>query len=475
MSPNSSENKEREDALTISQLNRQIKKSLDEHFPEKLWVIGEISEFRMHSSGHVYLDLIEKDKKTDSIRARIRATIWSFNYRMLRPYFEGTTGYALEAGIKVLVQVGVEFHPQYGLSLNINDIDPNYTLGDLARKKAEIINRLIDEGVIDMNKSIPFPFVPQRIAVISSETAAGYGDFLETLENNAPGYHFNITLFPSIMQGDKSAASIIRSLENIYNMETRFDLVAIIRGGGAKIDLECFNDYDLALHICQFTLPVITGIGHERDDTITDMVAHLRLKTPTAVAEYLIDRYTEFSQKLDAIQNTIAGVLSNKIILNQQKLTGYTSRLKLITSGIIHQEESNVNSYGYRLRNFTDRLLSRLGSELGFIMNRMDHSTSSYFREKHKATGDLSQDLNNHVNRILERENKRIEQLAKINGILDPVHILERGFSITLTEGRIVKSAGDVRAGGMLETRLSKGTIYSKVTNKPNKNGKKES
>jgi exodeoxyribonuclease VII large subunit len=228
--------------------------------------VAEISELNMNRSGHCYLELIEKDSLSDKIIAKSRATIWAFTFRTLKAYFETTTGETLRGGLKVLLKASIEFHEVFGFSLNIQDIDPQYTLGDLARKKAQIIQQLTSEGVLDMNKGLPFPLVPQRIAVISSETAAGYGDFLNQLETNSFGYCFFTELFPAIMQGDKASESIILALEHVYSHIDEFDLVAIMRGGGSKSDLNCFDDYELAYFITQFPLPILTGIGHERDD-----------------------------------------------------------------------------------------------------------------------------------------------------------------------------------------------------------------
>jgi exodeoxyribonuclease VII large subunit len=270
--------------MKLSELNGMVRQVLTEAFPTKLWVVAEISELKTQRSGHCYLVLIEKDTFTDKVVAQARATIWSYIYRILKPYFETTTGQVLIEGLKVLVQVTVEFHELYGYSLNIQDIDPTYTLGDLARRKTDIINKLTREGVIDMNKGLDFPLVPQRIAVISSETAAGYQDFTNHLNTNQGGYVFYTKLFSALMQGPQTEVSVIRALERIYEYEDLFDVVVIIRGGGSQFDLSCFDNYNIAFHVAQFPLPVITGIGHEKDNSVVDLVAHTRLKTPTAVA-----------------------------------------------------------------------------------------------------------------------------------------------------------------------------------------------
>jgi len=263
--------------LTLSELNERIRDALLEAFPGMVWVIAEVSELKENRSGHCYLELVEKEG--NEIVARSRATIWSYTYRMLKPYFETTTGQLFTQGIKILVQASVEYHPAYGLSLNIKDIDPTYTVGDMALQRKEIIDRLQKEGVFDMNRELNLPLVPQKIAVISSATAAGYQDFMNQLESNEYGFVFYTRLFEAFMQGAEAVPSIIRALERIFQYEDFFDAVVIIRGGGATADLSSFDNYELAINITQFPLPVITGIGHEKDDTIIDLVAHTRLKT----------------------------------------------------------------------------------------------------------------------------------------------------------------------------------------------------
>ena len=262
-----------ENKLTLSELNERIKEVIEGAFPSSVWVIAEISELKENRNGHCYLELIEK--QGTEIVARSRATIWSYTYRMLKPYFETTTGQLFTQGIKILVQGAVEFHSAFGLSLNIKDIDPIYTVGDMAMQRKEIINRLQTEGVFEMNKELELPLVPQKIAVISSATAAGYQDFMNQMETNEFGFRFYTKLFQATMQGVEAVPSIIYALERIFQYEDFFDAVVIIRGGGATADLSSFDNYDLAFNITQFPLPVITGIGHEKDDTIIDLVAHI--------------------------------------------------------------------------------------------------------------------------------------------------------------------------------------------------------
>ena len=406
--------------IRLSELQSGIQEVLQEHYAEPFWIIGEISEISENISGHCYLDLVEKDEKADRLVARVRSTIWANTYRMLKPYFETTTGQPLKRGIKILVQASVEYHAVYSLSLNIHDIDPSYTLGDLERKRKEIIARLEQEGVISMNRELPMPPVPQRIAVISSETAAGYGDFTDQLSSNSYGYVFYTRLFPAIMQGDKAVSSIISALDRIFGSGVDFDLVAIIRGGGSKADLDCFDSYDLAYHITQFPLPVITGIGHEQDDTITDLVSHTRLKTPTAVAGFLIEALTAFEVRLETNRRGIVQISEGLLTSNLLKLQ------------LLHQKITSA----------ADRHLGGLNEKLS----------------RHSA------EIRHSVMKHLEKQKSLLEKLERIKIYVDPVQVLKLGYSISKYQGRAIRDASLLNKGDLIETTLHKGKLESTVS-----------
>lgn len=416
------------ESLSLSELLGQIKKTLEKGLPGQYWVVGEIMELR--ENRHCYLELIEKSEENDLPIARVRATIWASRYNMLRPYFETSTGTSLKSGIKILCKASVEYHPQYGLSLNITDIDPSYTLGDLARKRQEVIQRLRKEGVFDMNRELPFPLVPQRIAVISSETAAGFGDFMESIEKNRHGFVFYTTLFSAVMQGDKAPESVIAALEKVYESESDFDCVVIIRGGGSKADLESFNQYELAYFITQFPLPVITGIGHERDESVADMVAHHGLKTPTAVAEFLLDQIMAFEFRLSALLD----------------------RLSITVKSLVQGESSRLERYQADLVHLSSRLLQRQSEYL-------KHTDQRFRRE---------------LNNQLERGRDYLDLLDKQRDLVDPQNILKRGYSMTLLEGKSLLSVKNIKPGSRLETRLHKGIIISKVEHTTQNNDKRE-
>ena len=382
-------------AITLSELNNRIKSALNYFFPGACWVIAEIADSRCDQKGHCYLTLIEKAE--DRTVAQARANIWSYEYRKLMQKFEKSTGEPLKAGMKVLFLAAVNFHEVFGLSLNIRDIDPTYTMGEMARKRKEVLERLRKEGLLDRNKALKLPLVPQRIAIISSAGAAGYGDFMNHITNNAFGYRFQCKLFSAIMQGAAAEQSIISALREVRAHRDLFDVVIIIRGGGSQVDLHCFDGYDIAASVATCVLPVLTGIGHERDDTVVDMVAHTRLKTPTATAEFLISGIRAFEERIQEAQ---------------RKLVRYCERA-------LRDER-----YGL------DSLLQRLQRA---AMN------------------------------VLQREDSRLTIFEKIVRHLDPANLLKRGYSITFANGKVLRSISEAKAGSLINTQLSDGTVQSKI------------
>ena len=471
--------------LKLSELNGLVKKAVGETFTAPIWVIGEISELKTNRSGHCYLVLIEKEENGDAIVAQARATIWSYTFRMLRPYFESTTGQQLAEGLKVLVSVSVEFHELYGYSLNIRDIDPTYSLGDMARRRREIIARLQADGVAEMNKELTLPLVPQKIAVISSPTAAGYQDFIGQLTNNAAGYRFHTKLFPAIMQGNQSEMSIIGALEQIYLYENFFDAVVIIRGGGSQADLSCFDNYNLAYYITQFPLPVITGIGHEKDDSIVDLVAHTRLKTPTAVAEFLISGVAQFDMHLDELRNRFVDVIDKLLSEAKNNIEQFTRMIAPLTREKIAKVNSRLNQTIWKLDNFVKKFIQNQDYQLEKKEENLRHEfknfTHQQLRQLEKTTRILSGTLQritiaNHdqLTRKIQRSGNKFRgiiadsrhylELSRQKAMLtDPNKILARGYSITTYNGRALKNTDEVKSKALIETRLYKGHIISEV------------
>lgn len=472
--------------FSLSQLNESIKDTLLDAFPTTVWLVAEVSELKENRSGHCYLELIEKEG--NEIIARSRATIWSYTFRMLKPYFETSTGQNFSQGIKILVQVIVEFHPAYGLSLNIKDIDPTYTVGDMALQRKEIINRLQTEGVFEMNKELELPLVPQKIAIISSATAAGYLDFINQLENNKYGFKYYTKLFEAIMQGSETVNSIVYALEQIFQYDDFFDVVVIIRGGGATADLSSFDNYDLAYHITQFSLPVITGIGHEKDDTIIDLVAHTRMKTPTAVAEFLIVGVAHFYERLQEMENEIVNYARNTIDREQNKLERIAENLNYSVSEFINDKNGRLAKISSILQQKVAQYSFKKNYELNNLKHDLESHISLWFVETRNRMEQKKRMMKRVVGEVLLketttlihykdllvsesksmifREKEKIHLNENTVRLLTPENVLKRGYSLTLKDGKIVKSIAKLNGNDEIETHLADGRIKSKITKK---------
>ncbi|OFY54762.1 MAG: exodeoxyribonuclease VII large subunit [Bacteroidetes bacterium RBG_13_46_8] len=453
-----------ENPLTLFELNGLIKDSIKKSFPDSFWVVAEISELKVNVNGHCYLELIEKDAESEMMKARARATIWSSAFRMIRPYFETTVHTALSPGLKIMVKASVEFHELYGLSLNITDIEPSYTLGEMARQKQDVIDRLIREGVFDLNKQQELHRLPRKIAVISSQTAAGYGDFHDQLLHNPYGYKFYIRLFPAIMQGEEAEASIVSSMERVFRHEDFFDALVIIRGGGAQSDLSCFNGYWLASHIAQFSLPVLTGIGHEQDETVADMVAHTRLKTPTAVAEFLLAKFQEEDSFLYELSASLAE--ATRDILHDQgtRLMKLAFLIKPLIRSAMENSRKRLAIDAVILKNASRKVLSGARNASAMLQFRVTSSSKQFLLRNSHRISLVRNNLKFIIPSLFQQESFRLEMLASKNLYNDPQHVLKRGYSITLFRGKPLKNAGDVKEGDEIDTVLQQGRLKSQVT-----------
>lgn len=407
--------------ISLSELNTRIKKTLEKELSPSYWVVAEISEIRVNPNGHCYLELVEKiDNK---IIAKTKATIWSYTYSNLSIWFERMTGQTLKGGMKILFNAAVQYHEVFGLSLNIKDIDATYTIGERELKRQQVIAQLEDEGVLEMNKELSLPIAPQRLAVISSETAAGYGDFRNQLVNNPYDYSFHIKLFQAAMQGDNSPSSITKALHHINKNVDNFDLVVVIRGGGSQLDLDCFDDYELNAHLAQFPLPVITGIGHERDQTIADIVAHTTLKTPTAVAEFLI-------------------------------------------SGVRSFEESMLNLLKYIL-NYSTEYLSNYATQLTQLVQKLASNAQSKILNQNNKLSLLNQQLQYVTTHLLKTEVNKLDKLENKIYLLSPKTILKRGYTLSSINNKLIKTAP--KQGEIMVTE----TYTNKITSTINEITKK--
>ena len=405
---------------TLRQLNLLVREAIEDALPDEYWVEAELSECR-ENSGHCYMELIEKDERSNTPVARASAKCWRQTWMMVKPYFERTTGQPLRAGMKVLLRVYAQFHETYGFSWIVSDIDPTYTLGDMARKRQEIIRQLKEEGVFDLQRELRIPTFAQRIAVISAQNAAGYGDFCRQLEDNDYGFRFDVQLFPAIMQGEQVEQSVISALNQIYNLHSplNFDVVVIIRGGGATADLSGFDTLALAENVAQFPIPIITGIGHDRDESILDMVANTRVKTPTAAAALLIDNLLRVLERLDDASQRITYAVNQRISNQKTKIATMTTLIPTLALRVVSDQRHRIE----------------------LLENRLPVA----------------------IERRLTNQKHLLESLSiKLQGF-DPQLLLSRGYSITLHNGRAVRDPRQLKPGDEIETRVEKGTIHSVV------------
>ena len=403
--------------ITLSQLQRLVKETLHERFALPVWVSAEISEIKVNYSGHCYLELVEKGGDNGVPLAQSRAVIWRTAYPRIAGYFEAETGQRLAAGIKILAKVAVNYHELYGFSLQITDIDPTYTLGDMERQRQITIDQLQQEGVWDMNREAPMPVVVQRVAVVSSANAAGYQDFRKELAKSP--YRFDVTLFDAFMQGAAAEESIVAALCAVAERMDEFDAVVLIRGGGSASDLNCFNAYRLCAHVAQFPLPILTGIGHDKDTSVADMVAHTALKTPTAVAGWLVERMAETDGWLDCA----------------------ALQLNDMTKAAMHASEVRLERLSGEVRRLSGELLTRQTL-------RLEHFTG--------LLPDAARDF-------LARQGVRLGNAAELIAGRSPERILRLGFAVLRAGGRAVTSAGSVAEGEQVEIEVSDGKIDATV------------
>jgi len=449
--------------ITLTELQLIIRDSIYLALPDMYWVIAEISEMKENYNGHCYLELIEKQPDDKNIRARARAVIWSNRYRFLKPFFENVAGESLREGLKVLVKVRVEYHEIYGLSLVISDIDPSFTLGDLAVKRQMILKRLEEEGVLGMNRELEFPRFPQRIAVISSRSAAGYTDFIKHISENSYGYVFYTALFEAAMQGTETETSIIEALDRIAEKIELFDVIVIIRGGGSQTDLSWFDNYSIAYYITQFPLPVLTGIGHEKDLSVTDIVAYKALKTPTAVADFLIGCANEAENNL---METLSGIISftRDIMLDyKHKVETFSMKINPLARIMIAGMKEKLSTLIIETINSGKESVIKAGLIPASHKSRLAASSKTLLSAcDNKLTG-LRNNLANATSGLLGKSGMHIEGLTGSLKILDPVNVLKRGFTITSHNGIIVKSKEALKTEDEIDTHFIDGSIKSRV------------
>jgi len=449
--------------LSLTELQLIIKDSLYLALPDMYWVTAEITEIKENSAGHCYLELVEKYSEEKNVRARVKAIIWSNRYRFLKSFFENITGESLNEGLKILVKVKVEYNEIYGLSLIITDIDPSYTIGEMAMKRQLIIKRLEEEGVFTMNKEVDFPVAPQRIAVISSKNAAGYSDFINHLTGNNSGYVFYTFLIETVMQGIETEQSIMKALDKIALNISLFDVVVIIRGGGSQSDLSWFDNYNIAYYVTQYPLPVITGIGHEKDTSVTDMVAFQSLKTPTAVADYLIDRMTEAENNIMELSTGITNISQNIIEKNRNRIDTFRMKLIPVARLMISDIKEDISGKIIEIINIGKESVVRAGLSPANQKSRLTSAVRSYSSIKESELKRNRYDLISLSSNTLKINNINIAGLQNTLEMLRPEKVLGRGYTITSYKGKILKSCDEIKTDEIINTQFHDGSISSKV------------
>jgi exodeoxyribonuclease VII, large subunit len=429
-----------ENALTLYELNSLVVELIDKVMPNSYWVEAEIADAR-ESKGHLYLELIEKDESTNIPIARASAKCWRSSWLMIGPHFERVAGVKLRAGLQIMIQVHAQFHAQYGFSWIIDDINPEYTMGSMARKRNEIIAQLKSEGVFELQRELCLPLFAQRIAVISSASAAGYGDFCNQLQHNEYGFRFQMQLFQAFMQGEQVEQSIVAALNLISTKEDDFDCVVIIRGGGATADLSGFDTLVLAENVANFPLPVITGIGHERDESILDMVAHTRVKTPTAAAAFLIDHLAATLNRIEQAQISIQRMVEHRIQHEKLHLQQLSTHIPILFSMIKNRENARLDDYWHALLQRVMLHLQQSKMRVELLSNKViPATTNKLMAEQHKL-------------QLLEQ---------RVDGV-NPERMLRLGYSLTYKNGYVLRNVNEVKAGDEITTRLEGGIITSVV------------
>ena len=427
-------------AITLREFNNRIKRLLNNPAVCNCWICADLSDVNVRG-GHCYLELLEKDERTGATVAKMRGIIWANRFAYLRQKFLQVTGQDLRSGLKVMLEVSVNYHEQYGISLIITDIDPSYTLGDMERLRREILTRLKAEGIIDMNKQLEFPVVPQRIAIVSAAGAAGYGDFMNQLHHNAYGLQFYTCLFPAVMQGKETVASVTAALDRINSHIDLFDCVVIIRGGGSTSDLNSFDDYNLAANVAQFPLPVVVGIGHERDVTILDYVACRRVKTPTAAAELLIGCGVEALARIDELRETIVSIAREYITEAQLQMQYLTSTIPLVAGNIVERNRTRLQHIMQIVPLTAQSRIAQGNERLLFFLKQMQQASAQ----------------------TIMREKMRLTAIYEKVQILSPQNTLRRGYSLTTVNGHAVTDASQLAAGDTITTHLANGTVTSTI------------
>ena len=448
--------------VTLSELQQVLGQTIrmNRHL-QNVWVIAEMSDLRV-AGGHCYMELIEKDANGITV-AKIRAMIWATNLNPLRRKFYTATGRDIATGMKVMVRGSVNHHNLYGLSFVISDIDPSYTIGDLERLRKEILLRLEKEGILNYNISLQMPPTPQRIAIISAPGAAGYGDFMNQLQLNPDGFKFYPFLFPAIMQGERTSVSVRNALDLVEATIDLWDCVVIIRGGGSTSDLNGFDDYELAKAVATFPLPVVVGIGHERDRNVLDEIACVRCKTPTAVAAYLIDALRiAYSDVLENVRK-IAKYSRDRLQGENYRIANLSVALPAVVKTRLLTSEKELSTLSHSLEKNAANVINFHKEKLQKLSHSVAMSSTKSTSLQRERLSMLWVRYENALKNVLLQPTLKLDALEKMIGVLSPESTIRRGYSLTFFNGKVVRSIDQLRLGDEIVTKLPDGEIKSTV------------
>lgn len=453
------------EVLTLSQLTAGIARVFEESFPNSFWIKAELAKLNYYpGSGHCYPSLVEKEKSV--IKAEIRGNIWANDFQRINQKFLQVTKEPLKEGIQILFRALVKYHPVYGLSLQINDIDPSYTLGEMAREKMETIIRLKNEGLFERNHLLPMPLLPKKIAIISVNTSKGFSDFINILENNAWGYAYSCVLFPALLQGDKAVDSIIGQLRRVDHFADYFDVVAIIRGGGGDVGLNCYDNYLLAKEVALCRLPVLTGIGHSTNETVVEMIAGQNKITPTDVAYFLIQRFHNFAARLEESRLKIIS-LSNDMIEEGKRGWGELSKKVIsLAENKMRLEKGSLKQLSGKMISGSRTVLATHKHMINLAESRLRFKPGLLIKEHDIYLNNKSEWLGMRVNQLITNQHAVVDKLEQQVKLLDPQNILRRGYSITYHDGKPLTDIAKINKGDVISTRLNKGKITSEIKSK---------
>jgi len=447
---------------SLSQITEHLQKLIAKTYSREYWIKAEIAKLNYYpKSGHCYPDLVEKNKS--GVKAQIRAIIWNSAYNRIQSELQKATGNALSDGMEILFKARIDYSPVHGLALHITDVDTNYALGKMAAEKLKSIRLLKEKGFFFNNKSLSFPLLPKRIAIISVSTSKGYHDFMNILKTNSRGYRFFTMLFPAILQGDMAIESITKQLERIRRVKHHFDLVAIIRGGGGDVGLSCYNNYELAKTVATFPLPIISGIGHSTNETVVELISHKNSITPTDLAYLLQQKFDNLSVNLQESERIIIESSRNKISENSKTIANLGQRLKLQQKSLFDANMVHLTALTHGLKKYSLTFIPRKINNLREISLKISYLEKSKTGEARKSLLRHQERLDNRLSQRIKTESNHLIHLSEKLNILDPVNVLKKGFSITRFQGKAVTNTQEIKIGSLIETEFSEGKIESKI------------